>query len=127
MDSSSKKLRILIVDDHAMMRDSLRLILNDMNDMAVAEEAGTGALALELCRKQSFDVILLDHRLPDMTGQEVARRIKKLGTKTKIVAISMNDDEWVRQEMLGAGADLFAAKTDAIKMLPDLIRKSISG
>ncbi len=126
MDSSSKKLRILIVDDHAMMRDSLRLILNDMADMAVAEEAGTGAQTLELCRKQSFDVILLDHRLPDMTGQEVARRIKELGTKTKIVAISMNDDERVRQEMLSAGADIFAAKTDALKMLPDLIRKSIS-
>ncbi len=123
MTSDKKKLRILLVDDHAVLRQSIRMMLEDLPDMGVAGEADSGAAAVEACRSNDYDVVLLDVRLPDFTGQEVARKLRALSSDIKIVALSMRDEEIVRQEMYRAGVDGFVSKADGADALIQKIRE----
>lgn len=123
MIPDKKKLRVLLVDDHAVLRQSIRMMLEDLPDMGVTGEAESGAAALEACRSNDYDVILLDVRLPDFTGQEVARRLRALSSDAKIVALSMRDEEVVRQEMYRAGVDGFISKADGADALIEKIRE----
>ena len=127
MTSDKMKLRILLVDDHAVLRQSIRMMLEDLPDMGVAGEADSGAAAIEACRSNDYDVVLLDVRLPDSTGQEVARKLKALSSEMKIIALSMRDEEIVRQEMYRAGADGFVSKADGAGALIEKIRECIGG
>lgn len=123
MNSEKKKLRILLVDDHAVLRQSIRMILEDLPDMMVAGEAESGAAAVKACKDDVYDVVLLDVRLPDFTGQEVARKLKALPGRMKIIALSMRDEDIVRQEMHRAGADGFVSKADGADALINKIRE----
>ncbi|MFP4349599.1 MAG: response regulator [Thermodesulfobacteriota bacterium] len=127
MNSEKKKLRVLLVDDHAVLRQSIRMMLEDLPDMVVSGEAESGAAAVDACRSNDYDVVLLDVRLPDFTGQEVARKLKALPSKVKIIALSMRDEEIVRQEMYRAGADGFVSKADGADALIGKIREYAGG
>ncbi len=121
MTSDAEKLRVLIVDDHEAIRTSLRMILEDRPDMMVAGEAATGGEAIEACRTESYDVVLLDVRLPDIMGPEVARILRADGFSARIIGLSMRDEAFVRQQMASAGADAFVSKAAGIDYLIDTI------
>jgi len=122
MDEENGKRRVLIVDDHAVLRESIRMIIDDTPDFTVVGEAETAAEAIEACEKAIFDLILLDVRLPDKQGCEVARELKSSGTPAKIVALSMRDEESVKRQMLNAGSDAFVSKAAGADALIETMR-----
>ena len=122
MEKESGKRRVLIVDDHPVLRESIRMIIDDTPDFTVAAEAETAADAIDACRSGAFDVILLDIRLPDQQGCDVARKIRSSGADIKIIALSMRDEETVRRQMFNAGSDAFVSKAAGAEALIETMR-----
>ena len=104
-------MRILIVDDHDVVRIGFKQILSEHPRFAVAAEAGTAADALEALRHGKFDVVLLDLSLPDGSGIDVLRRIKAQYAETKVLVLSGFSEEQYGINMLRAGAAGFLSKT----------------
>lgn len=114
-------IRILLADDHTILRAGLRMMLNAQPDFEVVGEAQDGRQAMQEAQKLQPDVILMDITMPDMNGIEATRQIKKLLPETKILILTMHEhDEYVFQA-LRAGASGYmlkeAADTDLISAL----------
>ena len=115
-------IRVLLVDDHRMVREALCEVLRKIPDVEVAGEAGSAAEALELARHLTPDVIVLDIRLPDVNGIEVAARLRDAGSAAKIVALSAFADKRFVTAMLRSGASAFVTKSAAGTELVRAIR-----
>ncbi len=109
----SKKTRILLVDDHAMVRQGFRMILAAQSDMEIVGEAGNGREAVELAEQLKPDVVVMDVAMPELNGIEATRRITASAPRTRILALSMYKDSVYVREILRAGARGFLLK-DAI-------------
>ncbi len=120
------KLRLLIVDDHSVMRESLRMVLEDTGDITITGEAEDGNAALAACRSNTYDVILLDIRLPDLPGYEIAQALRAEGCRAKIIALSMRDEKSIQEQMIEAGADAFVSKADGSVRLIEAIRACVA-
>ncbi len=105
--------RILIVDDHAVVRAGLRLLLSADPELEIVGEAGDGAEALRLARDLAPDVVLMDISMPDMNGIEATRRIKVLCPGVAVLALTMHEDDQYFFEMLAAGASGYVPKRAA--------------
>src|SRR6266540_190566 len=92
MTSTTHPKRLLIVDDHPMVRDMIRLGCEDKPGLQVVGEASSGREALEACRADRPDVVVLDLILPGMDGFEVIRRLRRDGSKAKILVLTNRDD-----------------------------------
>jgi len=99
-----RKLRIFIADDHAIVRQGFRLILNQEPDMEVIGEAGSGAETLRAINELKPDVIVLDVAMPEMNGVEVTRRIMESDPEARVIMLSMHKDAVYVRETLRAGA-----------------------
>src|SRR5437879_10111895 len=97
-------IRTVVVDDHSLIREGTRQILEREPDFEVVGEASTGEEALELIARLAPDLALLDLRLPDISGIEVAREVRERGGATRVVLLSAFDDEEYVIEALSAGA-----------------------
>lgn len=106
----SDKIRVLICEDHALFREGLRAILRDHPSIEVAGEAVTGRDALEKARQLRPDVVLMDIEMPEMTGLEATRRIVQAGLGTKVLVLTLYDDEEVVASCLDAGAAGYVLK-----------------
>ncbi|MGE5644675.1 MAG: response regulator [Acidobacteriota bacterium] len=109
----SKKIRILLADDHAMVRQGFRMILAAQPDMEIAGEAGNGREAVELAMELKPDVVVMDVAMPELNGIEATRRIAASLPRTRVLALSMYKDSVYVREILRAGARGFLLK-DAI-------------
>ena len=98
------KIRLLLVDDHAVVRSGLRMLLMSEEDMEIVGEAGSAAEALEAARLLKPDVVLMDIGLPDMSGIEATREIRKQHPNVAVVALTIHEDEEYFFKMLEAGA-----------------------
>jgi two-component system response regulator NreC len=116
------KIRLLLVDDHAVVRSGLRMLLMDEEDMEIAGEAGTAAEALEATSRLKPDVVLMDIGLPDMSGIEATREIRKLYPEVAVVALTIHEDEEYFFKMLDAGAKGYVPKRAAPEELITAIR-----
>jgi two-component system response regulator NreC len=105
--------RILLVDDHSVVRQGFRLILSSQTDMEVVGEAANGREAIELSEQLRPDVIVMDVAMPELNGIEATRRISQTQPHTKILALSMHKDSVYVREILRAGAKGYLLK-DAI-------------
>ena len=103
-------LRILIADDHKIVREGLRALLERETDMEVVAEAGTGATALRFARELHPDVIVMDITMPDMNGIEATRRVMDALPQTRVLALSMHKDSAYVREILRAGAKGYLLK-----------------
>lgn len=103
--------RVLIVDDHAVVREGTRQLLERDVFLQVVGEAGSGAEAIQLARYLQPNVVLLDLALPDMNGIEVARRIREVAQTAKIVVLSAYDDEDYVLAAMEVGASAYLLKT----------------
>ena len=116
------KIRLLLVDDHAVVRSGLRMLLMSEEDMEIVGEAGNAAEALEAARLLKPDVILMDIGLPDMSGIEATREIRKLHPDVAVVALTIHEDEEYFFKMLDAGARGYVPKRAAPEELITAIR-----
>jgi two-component system response regulator NreC len=116
------KIRLLLVDDHAVVRSGLRMLLMNEEDMEIAGEAGNAAEALEATRLLKPDVILMDIGLPDMSGIEATREIRKQHPDVAVVALTIHEDEEYFFKMLDAGARGYVPKRAAPEELITAIR-----
>ncbi len=120
-------LKILLADDHKIVRDGLRTLLEKHDDIMVAGEAEDGREALQLSRKLQPDVVVMDIAMPDLNGIEATRQILSEYPGIKIVALSMHSDKRFVSEMLKAGASAYLLKDCAFEELITAIRTIMKG
>lgn len=120
-------IRLLLVDDHAVVRSGLRLLLQNEPDMQIVAEAASAAEALGQTQRFQPDIILMDIGLPDMSGIEATRRVKRLRPETLIIALTIHEDEEYFFKMLEAGASGYVPKRAAPEELLSAIRTVASG
>jgi two-component system response regulator NreC len=119
--------RLLLVDDHAVVRSGLRMLLGNEDDVEIIGEAGTAAEALASAAKLKPDVILMDIGLPDKSGIEATRDIKEQFPEVAIVALTIHEDEEYFFKMLEAGASGYVPKRAAPEELLTAIRAAAHG
>jgi two-component system response regulator NreC len=117
-----EKIRLLLVDDHEVVRTGLRMLLEHQPDMEIVGEASTGAEALEMAAQVKPDVVVMDITLPDISGIEATRQIKRSQPEAAIVALTIHEDEQYFFEMLQAGAAGYVPKRAAPEDLISAIR-----
>jgi two-component system NarL family response regulator len=120
-------IRVALGDDHRMLRDALAGILDAEPDIEVVGTASDGEAIIELVRVQAPDVLVLDIAMPGMSGIDVARRLREMKVKVKILALSAYDDRRFVQEMLQAGAAGYLTKAGAATDLTRAIRDVAAG
>ncbi len=120
-------INLLLVDDHAVVRSGLRMLLGSESDVEIVGEAGTAREAIEAAEQLRPDVILMDIGLPDLSGIEATREIKKRFPKVAIVALTIHEDEEYFFKMLEAGASGYVPKRAAPDELLTAIRAAASG
>ena len=123
----AKKIKVLLVDDHALVRRGFRLMLDDDAEIEVAAEASDGEEAIKLTEKIQPRVIVMDCALPKMDGMEATRRIKKQWPEIAILMLSMHsEDTWVRLA-LESGANGYILKSAVDLDLADAIKRVAAG
>lgn len=116
------KIRLLLVDDHEIVRAGIRMLFLAESDMEIVGEVGSGEEAIEAVRDLTPDVVIMDVAMPGMTGIEATRRIKEASPDTTVLALTMYDDEQYFFEMLNAGASGYIPKRAAPDDLVSAIR-----
>jgi len=116
------KIRLVLVDDHEIVRAGLRMLFLAEPDMTIVGEAGSGAAAIQSVAELRPDVVLMDVAMPGMSGIEATRRIKESSPETAILALTMYEDEQYFFEMLNAGASGYIPKRAAPDDLVSAIR-----
>jgi DNA-binding NarL/FixJ family response regulator len=120
-------IRVLIADDHGIVRSGLRMLIERQADMAVVGEAGDGIEALELSQSERPDVAVLDVSMPRMTGLQAAREIRAHRPDTRVLLLSMHEDERYFLEGLDAGAAGYVLKRAADTDLIGAVRTVAGG
>ena len=110
---TKRKIRVLLADDHALVRQGFRLILSAQPDIEIVGEAGNGRQTVELAERLRPDVVVMDVAMPEMNGIEATRRLAALSPRTRVLALSMYKDSVYVREILRAGARGYLLK-DAI-------------
>jgi DNA-binding NarL/FixJ family response regulator len=119
--------RILLADDHAMVRRGLRLVLDAEQDLAVVAEAGDGVEAVAAALREEVDLAVLDVSMPRMTGLQAAAELSRRRPGMRILMLSMHDSEQYLYEALKAGASGYVLKSGADRDLVDACRAAMRG
>jgi NarL family two-component system response regulator LiaR len=125
--SESKLIKVMIVDDHPVVRNGLKAMLLAMDDIELAGEAGSGRETLALCRKSLPDVILMDMVMPGMDGLETTRAVLDQYPKVKIIVLTSFPEQELVQKAMAVGASGYLYKNTAIDALPGAIRAAYAG
>lgn len=122
-----KPIRVLIADDHAIVRQGLRQILSDTPDLTVSGEAENGVQAVQMVRAGDWDVVLMDVSMPDRNGIDALKLIKKEFPRLPVLILSMYPEEQYAIRALKAGAAGYLTKQSAPELLVTAIRQVASG
>lgn len=120
-------IRILIADDHTILRDGLKQILAECTDMKVGGEAENGFEVLKKIREEDWDVLVLDMSMPGRSGIELIKQVKSEKPKLPILILSMHKEDLYAIRTLKAGASGYLSKDSASSQLVNAIRKVASG
>jgi len=120
-------IRVLIVDDHTLVREGLRRLLESEPDIEVVGQTGSGRETVQLCKELKPDVIVLDYSLPDMDGLETTLHIGESGSSSKILILTMYANEEYAIRLIRAGAAGFVVKGAPPEELLSAIRKLAHG
>lgn len=121
-------IRVLMVEDHALMREGIALALGDSDDIKVVAEAGTARGALEQCRTTRPDVVLLDNKLPDADGVGLIQAIRRLPGAPRVLMLSFQNTGTLIRRALEAGACGYLVKSDADACsLREAVRAAFAG
>lgn len=127
MRPAKAKIRVIIADDHAILRSGLKLLLNAQGDMEVVGEASDGLQAIEIACAHKPDVALLDLAMPRAGGMEALRKVVKQCPGTQIVVLTMHDDAAYLRSVLAAGASGYVLKRSVDADLLSAIRAVYNG
>ena len=119
--------RVMIVDDHPMMRQGLAQLIDNEPDLKVVAEADTGGQGLDIVVKQKLDLALLDISLPDKNGLELIKDIRSVRPELHILIVSMHDEALYAERVLRAGARGYIMKQEGGKKLLQAIRQVLTG
>jgi two-component system invasion response regulator UvrY len=119
--------KILIADDHAIFREGLRQILEDVPDIGAIEEASRGQEVLDKLAKADYDLLLLDIAMPGMSGLDLLKQLKNEKKKIRVLVLSMYPEEQYALRAIKAGASGYITKASASEELIDAIGKIFSG
>jgi len=120
-------IRLLLVDDHEIVRKGLKTFLEGQPDMQVIAEVGSGQEAIEVVKQEFPDVILMDISMPDMDGLEATRQIKLICPECKVLALTVHADQQYFFNMLEAGAEGYVTKQAASDELIEAVRAAAEG
>jgi len=120
-------LRILLADDHVVMREGLRSLINSQPDMDVVGEADNGRAALLKVRELQPDMIVLDVSMPELNGIQVTERVKRICQRIKVLVLTAHDDSGYLRQLLEAGASGYLLKKAAAEELINAIRVVAAG
>ncbi len=121
------KLRILLADDHSIMREGLRQLFALMPDIEVVAEATTGAEVLETLRHATVDLLLMDMSMPGISGDDLISRVRSHHPTLAILVLSMHEEPQIAQRALKAGANGYLTKDQDSQTLLAAVRKVASG
>jgi len=122
-----KRIRILLADDHAVLRQGFKMILAEQPDMEIVGEAGNGREAVELAEQLRPDIVVMDVAMPELNGIEATRRMASSVPHARVVALSMHKDSVYVREILRAGARGYLLKDSVAGDLVSAIRSVASG
>lgn len=108
-----KEIRLLLVDDHAVVRTGLRMLLESQPNLSIIGEADTGSQAIAMAERLQPDIVIMDITLPDISGIEATRLLKQQMPDTAVIALTIHEDEQYFFEMLQAGASAYVPKRAA--------------
>jgi len=120
-------IKVLVVDDHELVRTGIEVLLNSFDDILVTAVCGSGEDAVKLVEEQSPDVVLMDINMPGIGGVEACRRILKEQPDTKIIVVSVYDDGPLPQQLLKLGVKGFVSKGASVNEMVDAIRTVMHG
>lgn len=118
---------LLLADDHQVLREALRMMLDTQPDLQVVAETGDGLEALALTEKHKPDGLIVDMMMPGLSGLEVARRTRRVSPATKVIVLSMHDAESYVVESLDAGVSGYVLKKSSSTELIFAIRQALAG
>ncbi|MEO8659312.1 MAG: response regulator transcription factor [Bryobacteraceae bacterium] len=124
---SKQKIRILLADDHAVVRQGFKMILGAQPDFEIVGEAGNGREAIELAETLNPDVVVMDVAMPELNGIEATRRLCAASPRTRVLALSMHKDSVYVREILRAGARGYLLKDAIDRDLLDAVRAIARG
>ncbi len=119
-----KTIRVILADDHLLVRRGIRKLLEKNAGFLVIGEAGTGAAALQLVQELVPDVLLLDIEMPDMNGTQVVQELRIKHVPVSIVILSACDDPHFIEEMLGMGVDAYLTKSESPGRMRTVIQQA---
>ncbi|MGA3258869.1 MAG: response regulator transcription factor [Bryobacteraceae bacterium] len=122
-----KRIRILLADDHPVVRRGFQMILAEQSDMEIVGEAGNGREALELAAKLKPDVVVMDVAMPELNGIEATRRMAENAPHARVLALSMHKDSVYVRETLRAGARGYLLKDSVAADLVSAVRAVAAG
>ena len=125
--TNARPIRVMIVDDHPIVRDGLKNMLLAFDDLELAGEAGNGNEAVVVCQQQRPDVILMDMVMPRMNGIAATRVLLEQSPQLKIIMLTGFVEDSVVQNALEAGANGYLLKNASINTLADAIRSAYAG
>jgi DNA-binding NarL/FixJ family response regulator len=121
------RIKILLADDHKVLRDGLRALLEEEGDMEIVAEAGTVEETVRLSEKHLPDVVVMDLGMPGGSGLDAIRQLRRLGLPIRIVVLSMHSGREIVMQVLQAGSDGYVPKSSAHTDLIQAIRTVLSG
>jgi DNA-binding NarL/FixJ family response regulator len=117
-----KAIRVILADDHPVVRTGIRTLLQQADDILVVAETGNGNDVFKLVEQLAPDVLLLDMEMPGLSGVEVAMRLREQGAPVRVLALSAYDDEEYIRNLLLHGAAGYLTKEEAIEIIIDAVR-----
>lgn len=127
MDTSRTKIKILVTDDHQVLRQGLINLLNCNDNFQVVQEAANGKEALKLLGEYYVDVVLLDVEMPVMNGRETLIQIKKKFPLVRVVMFTSHQEIFLRDFYLNLGADAYLVKNSSFEQISEIIINVVSG
>jgi len=126
-DQSEVKIRVLLVDDHAGMREALRTFINSEPDLAVVAEAASGRAALDEFSRTTPDVVLMDGSMPGKNGIQVTHELRQIRPAVRIIGLTLYESSTYLEDMIAAGAKGYVSKTGAPTNVAEAIRAVAAG
>lgn len=121
------KIRIILVDDHDLVRMGVRRLMDDVDEIEIVGEGGSGEEAVELTRSKSPDVVLMDLNMPGIGGLEATKKLKHINPDIKILIVTMVEDVLFPQRLLKAGASGYITKGASVSEILHAMREVLAG